>query len=51
MSTLDAFSTIPFKECTKLPEDEPPNWRTLKTLRQQINANAMAIPSTLGGGH
>ncbi|CAB9522958.1 expressed unknown protein [Seminavis robusta] len=30
--------------------DEKPTYNTLKTIHQELNANAMAVPSTLGGG-
>ncbi|CAB9528753.1 hypothetical protein SEMRO_2312_G322870.1 [Seminavis robusta] len=36
---------------TSIPPDEKPTYATLKIIHQEMNANAMAIPSTNGGGH
>ncbi|CAB9530741.1 hypothetical protein SEMRO_3022_G342250.1 [Seminavis robusta] len=36
---------------TAIPPDEKPNYNSLKIIHQELNANAMTIPSALGGGH
>ncbi|CAB9512292.1 hypothetical protein SEMRO_527_G160760.1 [Seminavis robusta] len=36
---------------TAIPPDEKPNYNSLKIIHQELNANAMTIPTALGGGH
>ncbi|CAB9500905.1 hypothetical protein SEMRO_95_G049160.1 [Seminavis robusta] len=45
---LDQFCTTTL---TAIPPEEKPTYNSLKIIHQELNANAMAINSTLGGGH
>ncbi|CAB9531476.1 hypothetical protein SEMRO_3585_G349380.1 [Seminavis robusta] len=45
---LDHFSNTTL---TAIPTEDKPTYNSLKIIHQELNANAMAIPSTLGGGH
>ena len=50
MSTLTPVDTFPHPELTAIPSDEKPTFINLKIIHQQLNANAMEIPSSRGGG-
>ena len=47
----DKEFTLPFPTLTKLGYDEEPTAFTVRLLRREINANASAVPTTLGGGN
>ncbi|CAB9517303.1 hypothetical protein SEMRO_847_G210280.1 [Seminavis robusta] len=51
MATFVASDHFTTSTLTPISMDDKPNYNTLKVLHQEINANAMAISSTLGGGH
>ena len=51
LSTTDPASLFPHPELTPLPADGKPDYASLKIIHQQLNANAMAVPSDLGGGN
>ena len=50
MPTFTARDHFPHSALTPLPLDEDPSFNTLQVIHQEINANAIAIPSRLGGG-
>ena len=50
MSIIDPIDLFPHPVLTPIPQDAKPNYTNLKTIHQQLNANAMAIPSNRGGG-
>jgi hypothetical protein len=50
MSTINILETLPHKSLSAIPEGEKPTFITLLKIHQEINANAMAIPSNRGGG-
>ncbi|CAB9530275.1 hypothetical protein SEMRO_2814_G337720.1 [Seminavis robusta] len=51
MTSFVAIDHFTKETLTALHADEKPNYSTLKVIHQELNANAMAITSTLGGGH
>ena len=50
MSTINIIETLPHKVLTPIPEGEKPSYTSLLKIHQELNANAMAIPSNRGGG-
>ena len=50
MSNIDPADLFPHPELTPIPTDTKPDYLSLKLIHQQLNANAMAVPSDLGGG-
>ena len=48
--TSSPTESFPHQQLTAIPQGDKPNYVNLKELKQQLNANAMAIPSTRGGG-
>ena len=48
--STDTASLFPHPELTPIPTDTKPDYTSLKIIHQQLNANAMAVPSELGGG-
>jgi hypothetical protein len=49
--TTNPADLFPYSELTLLPTaDRKPNLQGIRLLQRQINANAMAIPSSRGGG-
>ncbi|CAB9524069.1 hypothetical protein SEMRO_1490_G277030.1 [Seminavis robusta] len=51
MTSFTAIDNFAKATLTTIPADEKPTYNTLKIIHQELNANAMAVPSTLGGGH
>ncbi|CAB9517330.1 hypothetical protein SEMRO_849_G210550.1 [Seminavis robusta] len=51
MSSFVAIDHFAKATLTAIPPDEKPTYNSLKTIHQELNDNAMAINSTLGGGH
>ncbi|CAB9529927.1 hypothetical protein SEMRO_2674_G334380.1 [Seminavis robusta] len=45
---IDHFTT---ETLTAIPPEEKPTYNSLKIIHQELNANAMTIPSGIGGGH
>jgi hypothetical protein len=50
MTELSVKQQFPHEELTSLHSEDKPNHASLKLLHQELNANAMATPSTQGGG-
>jgi hypothetical protein len=50
MSSIDPITFFPHPELTTIPADSVPDFSSLKTIHRQLNANALAVPSTRGGG-
>lgn len=50
MSSIDPIDLFPHPELTPIPADTVPDFASLKIIHRQVNANAMTIPSTRGGG-
>jgi hypothetical protein len=50
MSSIDPITFFPHPELTAIPADSVPDFSSLKTIHRQLNANALAVPSTRGGG-
>ena len=50
-SPTDPSTLFPHPELTAIPNDAKPDYASLKIIHQQLNANAMAVPSDLGGGN
>jgi hypothetical protein len=50
MSNIDPTDLFPHPELTPIPADAKPDYSSLKIIHHQLNANAMAVPSALGGG-
>ncbi|CAB9510035.1 hypothetical protein SEMRO_417_G138640.1 [Seminavis robusta] len=51
MTSFVAIDHFTKASLTAIPPDEKPTYNSLKVIHQELNANAMAIPPTHGGGH
>lgn len=51
MSVPTPADNFPPPELTAIPAGVQPDFQLLKVIHQEINANAMAIPATRGGGN
>ncbi|CAB9511209.1 hypothetical protein SEMRO_474_G150160.1 [Seminavis robusta] len=51
MTSFVAIDHFTKTELTAIPPEEKPTYNSLKILHQELNANAMAVPSTGGGGN
>ncbi|CAB9512352.1 hypothetical protein SEMRO_531_G161370.1 [Seminavis robusta] len=51
MTSVAATDKFPYGTLTPVSAEEKPDYNSLKTIHQELNANAMTIPSTHGGGH
>ena len=50
MATMNPKEQFPHPELTAITADEKPDFTKLHIIHQQMNANAMSIPSLRGGG-
>jgi hypothetical protein len=50
MSSINPIDQFIHNELTPIPADEKPSFNSLRIIHQEINANAMTVPSTRGGG-